>query len=381
MEDGTAQEKADELWKSIVTKVPLNRFSMRNFLEEPKSLEKRENNLFWKSPRKDVLESIEHAYRNPDAKESMFANTGIPDEKLPKTMQNSKLRELQVNFLIKFLTSYDEWTANLLKLESSDFEADERMIVPAKDDKLMHSTVSRKFLSLLENNFSDKEALDLLALNPKYGIESVRRAVLSFEASEVTEAYAARKQFMETETLTTVSATLDYQVAPEISTYVRRLTDKTDLFLWKTEGETLRVKLGVFCSGSEQNRELLRQIIWTEAGEPYDLLVFNDSSDTDHFSISYSSIIQNHGGEPLKAFLKLFECHCRHALGMNASDDALLWQGVSEENVRKAADLSTALKEELSDYYKLLKGDGKKKDIYLSEAIKALIDFVEKLKP
>ena len=74
------------------------------------------------------------------------------------------LRELQVNFLIKFLTSYDEWTANLLKLESSDFEADERMIVPAKDDKLMHSTVSRKFLSLLENNFSDKEALDLLAL-------------------------------------------------------------------------------------------------------------------------------------------------------------------------------------------------------------------------
>lgn len=176
----------------------------------------------------------------------MFANTGIPDEKLPKTMQNSKLRELQVNFLIKFLTSYDEWTANLLKLESSDFEADERMIVPAKDDKLMHSTVSRKFLSLLENNFSDKEALDLLALNPKYGIESVRRAVLSFEASEVTEAYAARKQFMETETLTTVSATLDYQVPPEISTYVRRLTDKTDLFLWKTEGETLRVKLGVF---------------------------------------------------------------------------------------------------------------------------------------
>lgn len=381
MEDCTAQEKADELWKSIVTKVPLNRFSMRNFLEEPKSLEKRENNLFWKSPRKDVLESIEHAYRNPDAKESMFANTGIPDEKLPKTMQNSKLRELQVNFLIKFLTSYDEWTANLLKLESSDFEADERMIVPAKDDKLMHSTVSRKFLSLLENSFSDKEALDLLALNPKYGIESVRRAVLSFEASEVTEAYAARKQFMETETLTTVSATLDYQVPPEISTYVRRLTDKTDLFLWKTEGETLRVKLGVFCSGSEQNRELLRQIIWTEAGEPYDLLVFNDSSDTDHFSISYSSIIQNHGGEPLKAFLKLFECHCRHALGMNASDDALLWQGVSEENVRKAADLSTALKEELSDYYKLLKGDGKKKDIYLSEAIKALIDFVEKLKP
>ena len=94
---------------------------------------------------------------------------------------------------------------------------------------------------------------------------------------------------------------------------------------------------------------------------------------------------------------------------MNASDDALLWQGVSEENVRKAADLSTALKEELSDYYKLLKGDGKKKDIYLSEAIKAaqavsdnaeateaqqteaitalakamkaLIDFIEKLKP
>ena len=82
-----------------------------------------------------------------------------------------------------------------------------------------------------------------------------------------------------------------------------------------------------------------------------------------------------------KAFLRLFECHCKHALGMNASDDALLWQGVSEESVRKAADLSKALKEELSDYYKLLKGDGRKKDIYLSEAFEALIEFIQKLKP
>lgn len=381
MEDGTAQEKADELWKSIVTKVPLNRFSMRNFLEEAKSLDKRENNLFWKSPRKDVLDSIEHAYRNPGAKEPMFANTEIPAEKLPKTMQHPVLRELQVNFLIKFLTSYNEWAATLLKFESSDFEADERMIVPSKDDKLMHSEVSRKFLSLLENNFSDQEALNLLNLNPKYGIESVRRAVLSFETSEVADAHAARKQFEETETLKPLSAGLDYRVPTAVSSFVNRLTDKTDLFLWKTEDESLRVKLGVFCSASEQNREVLRQIIWTEAGEPYDLLIFNESSDTDHFVISYSSIIQNHGGEPLKAFLRLFECHCKHALGMNASDDALLWQGVSEESVRKAADLSKALKEELSDYYKLLKGDGRKKDIYLSEAFEALIEFIQKLKP
>ena len=225
----------------------------------------------------------------------------------------------------------------------------------------MHSEVSRKFLSLLENNFSDQEALNLLNLNPKYGIESVRRAVLSFETSEVADAHAARKQFEETETLKPLSAGLDYRVP--------------------TEDESLRVKLGVFCSASEQNREVLRQIIWTEAGEPYDLLIFNESSDTDHFVISYSSIIQNHGGEPLKAFLRLFECHCKHALGMNASDDALLWQGVSEESVRKAADLSKALKEELSDYYKLLKGDGRKKDIYLSEAFEALIEFIQKLKP
>ena len=182
---------------------------MRNFLEEAKSLDKRENNLFWKSPRKDVLDSIEHAYRNPGAKEPMFANTEIPAEKLPKTMQHPVLRELQVNFLIKFLTSYNEWAATLLKLESSDFEADERMIVPSKDDKLMHSEVSRKFLSLLENNFSDQEALNLLNLNPKYGIESVRRAVLSFETSEVADAHAARKQFEETETLKPLSAGLE----------------------------------------------------------------------------------------------------------------------------------------------------------------------------
>lgn len=110
--------------------------------------------------------------------------------------------------------------ATLLKLESSDFEADERMIVPAKDDKLMHSEASRKFLSLLENNFSDQEALNLLDLNPKYGIESVRRAVLSFETSEVAEAYSAKTKFMETEALEGLSVTLDYRV-PDFSFKLR----------------------------------------------------------------------------------------------------------------------------------------------------------------
>ena len=269
----------------------------------------------------------------------------------------------------------------MLKLESSDFEADERMIVPAKDDKLMHSDVSRKVLFLLENNFTHQEALDLLDLNPKYGIESVRRAVLSFEASEVVDAYSARKQFMQTETLNAVTATLDYRVPTEVSRFVHRLTDKTDLFHWKTGDGIARVKLGVFSSASQQNRELLRQIIWTEAGEPYDLIIFNESTDTDHFVISYSSLVQNHGGEPLKGFLKLFECHCKHALGMNASEDALLWQGIAEESVRKAADLSENLRKELGNYFKLLKGGSQKKDINLSEAIEALTNFIQKLKP
>lgn len=402
MEDGTAQEKADELWKSIVTKVPLNRFSVRNFLEEPKSLDKRENNLFWKSPRKDVLNSIEHAIKNPGEKEPMFANTGIPDKKLPKTMQHPELRELQVNFLLKFLTSYGEWAASLLKLESSELQAEERMIVPAKDDNLMHSDVKRKFISLLENNFTNEEALDLLDLNPKYGIESVRRAVLSFETSEVAEAYSAKTKFMETEALEGLSVALDYRVPTSVSNFVHRLSDKTDLFLWKKEDKTVRVKLGVFCSASEQKRELLRQIIWTEAGKPYDLLIFNESSDTDHFVTSSSTLIQNYGSEPLKAFLKLFECHCKNALGMKASEDALLWQGISEESIRRAADLSKTLEKDLGDYFNLLKekeekeekkdlkGKGKKKDskredkkkkIHFPTAIDELTNFILQLKP
>lgn len=402
MEDGTAQEKADELWKSIVTKIPLNRFSVRNFLEEPKSLDKRENNLFWKSPRKDVLSSIEHAFKNPGEREPMFANTGIPDKKLPKTMQHQELRELQVNFLIKFLTSYNEWAATLLKLESSDFEADERMIVPEKDDKPMHSEASRKFISLLENNFTDEEALALLDLNPKYGIRSVRRAVLSFETSEVAEAYSAKTKFMETEALEGLSVALDYRVPTSVSNFVHRLSDKTNLFLWKKKDKTVRVKLGVFCSATEQKRELLRQIIWTEAREPYDLLIFNESSDTDHFVTSSSTPIQNYGGAPLKAFLKLFECHCKNALGMKASEDALLWQGISEESIRRAADLSKTLEKDLGDYFNLLKdkeekeekkelkGKGKKKDnkgadekkkIHFPTAIDELTNFILQLKP
>ncbi len=198
----------------------------------------------------------------------MFANTEIPAEKLPKTMQHPVLRELQVNFLIKFLTSYNEWAATLLKLESSDFEADERMIVPSKDDKLMHSEVSRKFLSLLENNFSDQEALNLLNLNPKYGIESVRRAVLSFETSEVADAHAARKQFEETETLKPLSAGLDYRVPTAVSSFVNRLTDKTDLFLWKTEDESLRVKLGVFALRRNKTEKYCAKLFGPKPGNP-----------------------------------------------------------------------------------------------------------------
>ena len=68
------------------------------FLEEPAERRSRINRARLQEP---------GAPRNPCS-----PTQGIPDEKLPKTMQNSKLRELQVNFLIKFLTSYDEWTAN-----------------------------------------------------------------------------------------------------------------------------------------------------------------------------------------------------------------------------------------------------------------------------
>lgn len=146
----------------------------------------------------------------------------------------------------------------------------------------------------------------------------------------------------------------------------------------------------------------MRQIIWTEAGKPYDLLIFNESSDTDHFVTSSSTLIQNYGSEPLKAFLKLFECHCKNALGMKASEDALLWQGISEESIRRAADLSKTLEKDLGDYFNLLKekeekeekkdlkGKGKKKDskredkkkkIHFPTAIDELTNFILQLKP
>ena len=203
---------------------------------------------------------------------------------------------------------------------------------------------------------------------------------------------------METEALEGLSVTLDYRVPTSVSNFVHRLSDKTDLFLWKRKDKTVRVKLGVFCSASEQKRELLRQIIWTEAGEPYDLLIFNESSGTDHFVTSSSTLIQNYDSEPLKAFLKLFECHCKNALGMKASEDTLLWQGISEESIRRAADLSKTLEKDLGDYFNLLKekeekkdlkGKGKKKDskredkkkrIHFPTAIDELTNFILQLK-
>ena len=83
---------------------------------------------------------------------------------------------------------------------------------------------------------------------------------------------------------------------------------------------------------------------------------------------------------------------------MKASEDALLWQGISEESIRRAADLSNPLEKDLGDYFNLLKekeekkdlkGKGKKKDskredkkkrIHFPTAIDELTNFILQLK-
>ena len=83
---------------------------------------------------------------------------------------------------------------------------------------------------------------------------------------------------------------------------------------------------------------------------------------------------------------------------MKASEDALLWQGISEESIRRAADLSKTLEKDLGDYFNLLKekeekkdlkGKGQKKDskredkkkrIHFPTAIDELTNFILQLK-
>ena len=116
----------------------------------------------------------------------------------------------------------------------------------------------------------------------------------------------------------------------------------------------------------------LKEKVLSKLDIGYELIFVDDGSKDDSYSV-------------MKELAKIDSNIKTIRLSRNFGEHSAILAGLSQCTgdcaVRKAADLSKALKEELSDYYKLLKGDGRKKDIYLSEAFEALIEFIQKLKP
>jgi len=100
----------------------------------------------------------------------MFANTGIPDEKLPKTMQNSKLRELQVNFLIKFLSEklFSSKERNFrLTVECMSLSSLAGTIILSSASKSDDSSLSKLAVPLILSTASKASGVQFSALKPQ----------------------------------------------------------------------------------------------------------------------------------------------------------------------------------------------------------------------
>lgn len=345
--DGTGWEKAEKLWKSIVSIIPLNRFSERNFSDG------KENNLFWRSPRDDVLRSLQSSEKNKTTLLSRFADIGIPEKKLPKGLQNDGNRTLTANFLIEFLTSYEEWSAKLLKLTTRDETVESRSIVPDTENRLFASSVKRGALALSEEGLSLQEIIKLAERNPKYGFNSLRSALFRPLADDVTSQFLEIKAFISNHSLARTEKEFDYVVPESWGSDINRLTDElSDLYRQKGENTSL-LRFEIFTSSNSIKKSFLRQLIWAVAEHPYDVISFSEGKK----KVLTGKTLGSFASRLLPCFLKLFESQLKYGLGLGADPDALMWQGISEEKINLAATASSKIAGALKSLPAVLTGE------------------------
>ena len=347
-------EKSLKLWDSIVSHVPLNRFSPYNF--QMYGL----RNLFWMSPRTDVLSAINEAAQSDASLQGIgpkFADTSIPDEKLPPTLQDPDRRALPLNFLINFLTSYNEWGAQLLKLSMDEREAPEAPINPSDDDRLLNSTLLRETLSLLKQGISKKAILELGKLNPKYGMPSARESYLEGAVEQLEADYQKFKKEA-AELQGPLTQKLDFKLGPEFEglEFVQSITDELSDFYLDNKTEDLKnrwVRFEFCPSDNAVVKAALRQLFWILGGKPYRLRIFNAKVDpkpdpyNDDFIIE---ILEYQIPEVLPLLVRLFESHRKYSLGFCSEEDDVMWQGVPKAQLKRVQKLSSDFKKALKAF-------------------------------
>lgn len=348
---------AKALWNGITSKIPLNRFSERNFC-------KGENNLFWRSPRKDILQTIEDQSRK--GTHFLFADTGIAPNLLPPLL--SKQRELPVSIFVKFLNNPDAWVSKLLSL-NDEFQAAEHSELFFDDsDKLMLSKVRKNVVELLNKGAGISDLSLITNANPNFGMPCVRDTTAEDLCFELHSAYEWRRNILPTLAQGPFKKELREDIS-SLKSFVQTLSDDISDF-YRIKGEETEIKFPgaaeavpveglirviIPASHSELKRERLRQIIWTALDAPYTLISLCLPVKDTKSKVKKPSPCQVFwpvaGADLLlSVFLKIFDLQLTHVVGFigdplsdSNREATSIWRGYPQEVQREAANLSSRI--------------------------------------
>lgn len=353
--------EAKALWDGITSKIPLNRFSERNFC-------KGENNLFWRSPRKDILQTIEN--QSKKGSHFLFADTGIAPNLLPPRL--SKRRELPVSIFVKFLNNPDAWVSKLLSLNEEFKASDHSDLFFDSTDKLLLSKVRKNVVELLNKGAGIGDLSLITYANPNFGMPCIRDTTAEDICVELHSAFEWRKNILPTLAQGPFKKELREDVS-SLKNFVQTLSDDISDF-YRIEGKETEIKFPgaaeavpveglirviIPASHSELKRERLRQIIWTALGVRYTLISLclpgkDTKSKTKEPSPCQVFQPIADAGFLLSVFLKIFELQLTHVVGFigdplsdSKREATSLWRGYPQEVQSEAASLSERISKQI----------------------------------
>lgn len=368
--------RAEVLWKSLISRVPLNKFSVKNFdkanLSKDIPVMEPRFNPFWVSQRADVKESIDLAVdESYSASPAHFADMGIPDGSLPSLL--TKAKTLPLSQLIYFITKPEKWALKAHKLHSYQKEENENNLVVA-EDHLHKATRYRKLLDLLKQGFSKEDILEIEKLYPINGLKTLRESGVEGYINKTSERFREMQQYIE-DHFDPNPKTVVFRSNKnlETSNKIEFISDESDKVYYTKDNKT-PYWINICSSNSDRNRKLLRQFFWVALGQPISQILFSlaDKEEQEkqgkkeknqrevapsYQEIKYEDIDTNAAISLLKISLKLLELQINTSLGLteNQKDPpSFLWRG--NDKFEEIRSYSKAFNKSLSEFLSF-KGD------------------------
>lgn len=309
-----AKENVDRLWNSLVSRVPLNKFSAKNF--DARNISKSAENSnnfrpFWLSPRQDIKESLELARKNNfSGTPKLFADIGIPKESLPSQLTQSHY--LQLHQLIDFIIDPDTWTLKTLGLNSYSSEEQTIPIIP--NSPLYESALYGQLYSRLREGCKAEEVLAIEETNPKNGLKAFRKEYLSDYVEQTKDARklieSRLKEFDGSPHTQRLCEDAPYDVWPntivKIVDTVDEVYSKGKSYFW----------VNAYSSKRKLRKMLLRQIFWKALGKDVSQFLLDLKEKPDIVEVYAKDIDKDTAFKILEVFLHLFKNQLQRPYGL-----------------------------------------------------------------